>query len=229
MRYIILKEFKKFKFAFYAFLLCAIFAMIWCVNEISRGSARFGEMMYWLQVVYNKAFTLNHLDEINLIFCGAIGLLSMLYERRFARIRVQFHYPHSYFKNILTIVGVPLAFIIFVFALEFIAAMAIFRINFANEIAWAILSTIIYSFAFGVGIFFLIQSMVLGPNLVKIAANSLFLLGSLEIYFKINPDIGYTSYFYLNDKFYIFTAIFIAYSVSSLVLCLRSYKQGYIK
>ena len=229
MRYIVLKEFYKFRFAFWVFVVMACFCCAWNFFEIQKGFEKIGAIMYALQIMFNKNFTYNHLDEINIAFGAIIGLCSMFFERHSARIRVQFHFPHTYLKNIVTITLIQIVFLLGVYAVEILTMFGIFSAFFPAEIVTALLSTLIYSCAFGVAMFWLAQSTLIEPHIRRVVASIVAAVAMAFIYFKINPDISRSSLYYLNDKFWPYMAICWAFCLASLVAALQNYKKGYIK
>ncbi|MBR8465521.1 hypothetical protein KDE13_03990 [Campylobacter sp. faydin G-140] len=229
MRHILLKEFYKFNLAFWLFVAMIAFCCAWVYFEIVGGFNKFGTMMYSLQVIYNKQFTYNHLDELNLAFGVIIGIMSMFFERQNGRIRVQLAFPHSYTKNMLTITLVPLIFLLVIFATEIAVIFCIFSKFFQPELRDALISTLIYSCIFSTALFLLSQSVMIEPSLKRIIASIASGVAILFLYFKINPDVGHSSLYYLNSNLWIYALICWVFCLSLLVLSLQNYKKGYIK
>lgn len=229
MREFILKEFYKVKLPLLVFIVASIFCIAWIYFDIKSGINKYTVSFYTLQVMFNKRFSYNHLDELNILFAVILGFCSMFYERQNARIRVQFHYPHTYTKNALTITLIPLCFLLAVYISELVSVFFIFNSIFAIEITLALLSTLFYSAMFGVGLFLATQSIVIEPNLKRVFSIIFIVVASLYLYFKINPDVGNSSLYYLNDMLYAYLSLWIIFCVSSLILSLNNYKKGYIK
>ncbi|MCR4942476.1 MAG: hypothetical protein K5978_06785 [Campylobacter sp.] len=229
MKYILLKEFLKFKFVFLFFALGLSFCVLWCYFEISGGMKRFGVGFYTLEVIYNKNFTYNFLDILNIALAFAIGFCSMFAERLMGRIRVQFHFPHSYLKNALYITLIPLLFLLLLYVLEIFAMVFMLYQFFQPELVNALISTLVYSCIFGVGVFYLSQAMLIEPDIKKVFAYVLVLLMSGFLYFKINPDVDESGLYYLNDNFCLYLGVFLFFAIASVMLSLQNYKKGYIK
>lgn len=229
MRYFILKEFLKFKLAFYFFVASVCFCMAWIYFSIQGAIAKYTISFYTLQVMYNKNFSFNHLDEINLLFALIIAVNSMFFERQNARIRVQFHYPHSYLKNTLLITLIPLCFLLFLYIFELICIYLMLSSFFPIEIVLALISTLLNSCLFSIGLFFATQSIVIEPNFKRALATLCIGIASIFIYFKINPDVGNSMLYYLNDMAPLYSILWIVFGVSLLALSLDNYKKGYIK
>ncbi len=229
MRYIVLKEFAKFRLAFFAFLIAICFCTAWIFFEIKGGLNKFGNAGYAIQILFNKNFTYNFLDILNILFAAVLGVSSMFFERTGARIRVQFHFPHSYLKNALTITVIPLCFLLVVFAAQIGALFSIFLSFFQPEVACALISTIIYSCSFSVGVFWLAQSATVEPSVRRVWASVVAGLASGYIYFKFNSDVDKSAQYYLNENLWIYTSVFWIFCAFCLVLSLNNYKKGYIK
>lgn len=226
MRVFILKEFYKFRFAFWIFVLAICFILAWIFFDIQTGIERFGALNFTLRVMYNKFFSFNHLDEVNIIFAVVIGALAMFAERANGRIRVQFSYPHTFVQNALMITLIPLSFVLLVYLVEFSVVLAILSTFFPKEISNVLFISLLYSQGFGVGAFLLTQSMIIDPNLKRVFANLCFLLGGAYIYFVFNSQ---NSAYYLNQNLWQYLAIFVLFGVLALIMSLLAYKQGYIK
>lgn len=229
MREMIVKELCKIRVAFYLFTLFSLFCIVWIFFDIRGDANRYGISFYTLQVMFNKKFSFNHLDEINILFAVVFGFCSMFYERYAGRIRVQFHYPHSYFQNIATLVAIPLCFLLFIYMIQILAMFFVLKIHFANEISLAIMSTLFYSALFGVGLFLSTQSIVIEPNLKNAFSIVCINLATLFLYFKINPDVCNSSLYYLNEKLWLYLLIYLCATLCLVVNSLNNYKKGYIK
>ncbi|MBQ9291701.1 MAG: hypothetical protein IJ211_00370 [Campylobacter sp.] len=229
MKYIILKEFLKIRFAFFAFLICALgicVAIIFGTNGqiLTNSAAR-----YISSVVFKMNFSFIWLDIANIFFTLLIGVFAFFPERLNGRIRIQFHFPHSDFTNILTTVLIPLCFVIFVFLCEFIILKIYLNLVFPKNLNYHMITILFNNFAFCITLFLAAPSFLIEPNLRRIVG---FIIAQgllIYIYFKINPDfINLLSYGYNGEfsKFFIFCLIF---AIISLVLSFFDYKQGYIK
>lgn len=229
MRYFIYKEFAKFRLGFYVFAISAIYCVAWIYFDLSDSIDKFSITSYTLQLMYNKVFSYNHLDELNLLFAVIIAILSMFYERQNARIRLQLHFPQSYSKNIMLLTLVPLCFLLFVYIFEILALFLVFTKFFPIEISNALLITLINNIIFSVGLYFVAQSMMVEPNNKR--AIGILLIGVIcvWIYFKLNPDVGNSSYYYLNEIVWCYFALWVVFGAMTLLYSLKNYKRGYIK
>ena len=229
MRYLVLKEFLKIRVIFWFFLVAILFCCAWNYIEIKNGLDKFGAVSYILRVIYSKFYSLNHLDEINLLFAFAVGFASMFYERLNARIRVQFAYPHTFLANICTLALTPLLFLGAVYVAEIAIMRWVFGMFFPSELSNALISTLSYSCFFGICIYFLVASLLIEPSIIRVSGTAIVFLATLFLYFKINPDIGNSSLYYLNEKMWIFLSLDLIFCISSYVISLNNYKKGYIK
>lgn len=229
MRYFILKEFLKFKLAFYFFVSCSLFCVAWIWLDLKDSIHKYSITGYTMQLMFNKNFSYNHLDELNLLFALIIGVSSMFFERQNARIRLQLHYPQSYLKNVLLLSLTPFCFLLGVYLVQIILLFAVFSSFFDTLIANALISTLIYNVIFSLGLFLLTQSVVIEPNLGRVLGSIIVGIGGVFIYFSINPDVGKSPLFYLNDNALIYLIFWVFFSICLLVSSLQNYKRGYIK
>ena len=73
MRYIVLKEFAKFRFAFFAFLIAVCFCLAWIFFEIKGGLNKFGNAGYAIQILFNKKVFL-FINRCKVIFIQRLRL-----------------------------------------------------------------------------------------------------------------------------------------------------------
>ena len=100
MRAIILKEFLKFQYAFYAFLALSLGVIVAIGFQIKNGINTYSDSGYMIRVVYNLDFSFMGLDLLNVFFVVLVGVSAFFGERQNARIRIQFHFPNSNLKNV---------------------------------------------------------------------------------------------------------------------------------
>ncbi len=182
MRYIVLKEFAKFRFAF---LIAVCFCLAWIFFEIKGGFNKFGNAGYAIQILFNKNFTYNFLDILNILFAAVLGVSSMFFERTGARIRMQFHFPHSYLKNALTITVIPLCFLLVVFAAQRLEAVDV-RINSKDVVVGSQLNEELKKAGFKHGA----KAYFLNPSIMKGFDEGGFLIDSDDKIFHLKFKDG---------------------------------------
>lgn len=229
MRAIILKEFLKIKFAFFAFLGFVLFGVIAIIANTLHQFNISGKSEVIFMINYNFEFSFLWLDVLNIFFAVILGFFCYYREKIGGRLRLHFHFPLSNLKQILIITALPLCFLIFVFLIEFIVLFGFFFVVFPLNLSLNLINLLINNFAFCVVLFFAPFGIVFSSKFSEIALNIVSWSVLVFLYFKINPDlVNFTSYSQ-NDKFYVFFAFCLVFAYTNLQVFIKKYKQGYLK
>ena len=223
------KEFYKFKDIYLFLVVLMLSFLTYLAFGLKSMVQDFGAASTNLSFLLKKKFSFFHLDEINLLFACIIALFVFFHERTNGRLRLSLHFPHAHFKIIGFIIFYGLFFVFLAYFAEILLFNAIFGSVYASEIMYVLNYSLFLNYIFGFLLYIFCAGLIIEPIKRRVFANLIFMIGSIYLYYEINPDIYALDSFYANE-FGIYYMIFIGfYAFSSAAIAFNNYKRGYIK
>ncbi len=223
------KEFYKFKDVYLLLVVLITSFLAYLAFSLKDMVQNFGALSVNLSFLFKKKFTFFHLDDMNLIFAFVIAVFVFFHERINGRLRLSLHFPHSSVRNIGFIIMCGLLFVFFVYFVEIMILNIILGTVYAEEIMHVLNYSLSLNYIFGFLLYIFCCGFIIEPVKKRAIVNFIVMLGSIYLYYEINPDIYVLDSFYANDLGFYYMGIVALYALSAAFIAFDNYKRGYIK
>ncbi|MEJ2527850.1 MAG: hypothetical protein P8Y49_07190 [Sulfurovaceae bacterium] len=100
---------------------------------------------------------------------------------------------------------------------------------YAKEIMYVLNYSLSLNYIFGFLLYIFCCGFIIEPVKKRAIVNFIVMLGSIYLYYEINPDIYVLDSFYANDLGFYYMGIVALYALSAAFIAFDNYKRGYIK